>query len=288
MAERAVTSATTDGSIQKLTVELLNRRENDNLMFARIREELDSISNAKKEDRVVITGLSSKVPAPAALEDRKAWMAKIVEALLIKLDPELVGNILFINQGRNNGRDIPMAEVRFKSIEWAKKARMLFVAKMKSGEDMGKIHMANSVCLATRVRVDILKAMAKQFSSTDEKSMYVSAYTSRPVLHEKRGEGQKPFAFTFADAIQKFGCELQQEMLGEAYKRAGRAFAGQLEQHFVVLKDEKKSTIDQPAGGAPPNSRKRPLADQAKEFERSGGSGIARGRGGWRTKAARR
>ena len=157
-----------------------------------------------------------------------------------------------------------MAEVRFKSIEWAKKARMLFVAKMKSGEDMGKIHMANSVSLATRVRVDILKAISKQFSSTDEKTMYVSAYTSRPVLHEKRGDGQKPFAFTFVDAVQKFGHDLQQEMLGDAYKRAGRAFAGQLEQHFVVLKDETKSTLDQPAGGALPNLRKRPLADQEK------------------------
>ena len=278
------TSTSTDGSIHKLNVDLLSRRENDNLMFARIREELDTISNAKKEDRVVITGLSSRDPAPVAFEDRKAWMAKIVESLFVRLDPELVGNILFINQGKNNGRDIPMAEVRFKSIEWAKKARMLFVSKMKSGEDMGKIHMANSVCLATRVRVDILKAIAKQFSSKDEKTMYVSAYASRPVLHEKRGDGQKPFAFTFADAIQKFGKDLQQEMLGDAYKRAGRAFAGQLEQHFVVLRDEKKSTLDQPAAGALPNSRKRPLADQRKEFERTGG----RGRGGWRTKAARR
>ena len=255
-------------------------------MFAHIREELDTIANARKEDRVIITGLSSKDPVPVAFEDRKAWMAKIVGSLLERLDPELVGNVLFINQRKNNGRDIPMAEVRFKSNEWAKKARMLFVSKMKSGEDMGKIHMANSVCLATRVRVDILKAIAKQFSST-ENTMYVSAYTSRPVLHAKRGDGQKPFAFTFADAIQKFGKEIQ-ELLGEAYKRAGRAFAGQLEQHFVVLREEQKSFLDQPARGAFPNLRKRPLEDQTREFERARGSGIARGRGRWQTKAARR
>jgi hypothetical protein len=71
-----------------------------------------------------------------------------------------------------------MAEVRFSSTEWARKARSLFVAKMKSGEDFGKIHIANSVCLATRIRVDILKAIARQFSDPDKETMYVSAYTS--------------------------------------------------------------------------------------------------------------
>ena len=86
--------------------------------------------------------------------------------------------------------------------------------------------------------------------------MYVSAYSSRSMLQAKSGDGQKPFAFTFADAIQKFGKDLEQEMLGEAYKRAGRAFAGQLEQHFVVLREEQKSISNQPPWGAFPNLRK--------------------------------
>jgi hypothetical protein len=58
---------------------------------------------------------------------------------------------------------------------------------MKSGEDFGKIHIANSVSLATRIRVDILKAIARQFSDPVKETMYVSAYTSRPVLHIKKG-----------------------------------------------------------------------------------------------------
>jgi hypothetical protein len=65
-----------------------------------------------------------------------------------------------INQGKNNGRDIPMAGVRFTSNDWAKKDRMLFVAKLKGREDFGRIHMVNSVCLAPPVRVDILKAVS--------------------------------------------------------------------------------------------------------------------------------
>jgi hypothetical protein len=47
--------------------------------------------------------------------------------------------------------------------------------------------------------------------------------------------------------------------LGEAYKRAGRAFTGQLDQHFLVLKDEQSISPNQFAWGPFRNSRKRPM-----------------------------
>jgi hypothetical protein len=34
---------------------------------------------------------------------------------------------------------------------------MLFVAKIKNGEDFARIHMVNSVCLATRVLINTLE-----------------------------------------------------------------------------------------------------------------------------------
>ena len=223
-------------------------------------------------------------------------MAEIVKTLLDKIDPALAKEILFINQGKSNGRDIPMAEVKFTSIDWAKKARQSFVSKLKGGMDLGKVHMANSVCLATRVRVDILKAIAKQFSNPEGDQMYVAAYSSRPVLHIKSGEGQRPFALTFSDAIARFGMDVTQDGLGEAYKRAGRAFTGQLEQHFVVLREKSESLPGSSVGTGPTNtnSRKRRLEDQSVSFERnnsgrgSRGRGMARGRSHWQAKASRR
>ncbi len=91
------------------------------------------------------------------------------------------------------------------TVEWAKKARLNFLNKLKNGEDFGRIHVANSVCLGTRVRVDILKAIAKQFSNPEGETMYVSAYTSRPTLHIKSGGEQRNHVLTFADANEKFG-----------------------------------------------------------------------------------
>jgi hypothetical protein len=46
----------------------------------------------------------------------------------------------------------------------------------KRGEDFGKIHVANSVCLATRVRSNILRSIAKQFMVEGGDEMYVSVY----------------------------------------------------------------------------------------------------------------
>jgi hypothetical protein len=46
-----------------------------------------------------------------------------------------------------------------------RKARRLFVAKLKGGMDLERLHMVNTICLATQVRLEILKSKAKQFLS---------------------------------------------------------------------------------------------------------------------------
>jgi hypothetical protein len=74
------------------------------------------------------------------------------------------------------------------------------------------------------------------------------------MLHLKNEGEQKPFDLTFADAITRFGSRLEQRELGEAYRRV---FTGQLEQYFVVLKEEQANSPNQPAQGPLRNFRKR-------------------------------
>ena len=51
--------------------------------------------------------------------------------------------------------------------------------------------------LGTRVRVEIMKAMAKCFANEKE-IMYVSAFSSRPMLHLRPKEsGSRTFGFQF-------------------------------------------------------------------------------------------
>jgi hypothetical protein len=44
-------------------------------------------------------------------------------------------------------------------------------------------------------------------------------------------------SFTFIDAVKQFGSRLRSSDLLGAYAKAGKAFNGQLEQNFVVLKE---------------------------------------------------
>ena len=53
------------------------RKHKDNLVIARMREELDFASNCKREDRLLIIGLASSEQRPAQAELKK-WLVKLV------------------------------------------------------------------------------------------------------------------------------------------------------------------------------------------------------------------
>jgi hypothetical protein len=108
----------------------------------------------------------------------------------------------------------------------------------KSGQDFGRVLVANSVTLATRVWVDILKAMAKR-NMNERETFSVSAFVSRPVLHIRSKEsGKSTGTFNFSDALTQYGSNLTTAELGEAYRRAGSAFRGQLQQNFGVFNEQ--------------------------------------------------
>jgi hypothetical protein len=238
-------------------------------LFARTREELDTAANKAKEDRIVITGLTSSSPPPVDKDQKKAWLRNLVMEAITKVKPDFSGVLGFINQGKSNGRDMPMVEVRLNSVEAAVEVRKAFAEKRKEGDgkSLGRLYMSNSVTLSTRVRVDIMKAISKKISNAKD-SAYVAAYSSRPILHVrtqgKAGEVTNR-AYTFIDSIIKFGRVLMRCDLDDAYRRAGTAFRGQLEQHFVVLREA------DPAHGGGPSVRpgKRPRADSGDSSARS-------------------
>jgi hypothetical protein len=87
--------------ISELNTELKNRegvmverKIQDSLVTARIREELDYISNAKKEDKIIITGLTSKILMPTASEEKRMWLRKIVGVVLDKIVPNSTKRLL--------------------------------------------------------------------------------------------------------------------------------------------------------------------------------------------------
>ncbi len=127
-------------------------------------------------------------------------------------------------------------------VEFAVEIRKAFAERRKKEKMSGpleKIFISNSINVGTRVRIKILKAIAKKMSNEHEFA-YVVSFVSRPVIHFKliNDTSLKPLkSYTFIDAVKQFGDRLDKTDLLAAYAKAGKAFSGQLEQNFVVLKE---------------------------------------------------
>ena len=229
---------TLEQKLEELEKRMTDRQNNDSLVFARIREELDFLANVKKEDRVVVTGLTSNVAMPTGLDEGKRWVDDIVKTALEGIVSGSANMIQFINSGRSYRGEVPVCEVKMKEKGWAEKIRKEFGKLRKEGKTVkGGVFIANSVTLATRVRLEVLRAMANKCSN-DEYDMHVMGFTSRPVLQVKRKDGGGQFVLTFVDAVVRYGGRIVESDLRLAYERAGMSFKGQMQQNFVVLNDK--------------------------------------------------
>jgi hypothetical protein len=260
------------------------RFEADNMMFARLREEVDSTANKSREDRVVVTGVISKDPLPTDNRQRIERLKVLVAEVFQSIKPGFKGRILYASQGRNNDT-LPMLEVKLDSSEYAVEIRKAFAEKRKKdGKLTGcleRIFLSNSINIGTRVRIEILKAIAKRISNTQDLA-YVASFISRPVIHIKprTSRNERPTkSYTFIDAVKQFGSQLKPEDLLDSYAKAGRAFAGQLEQNFVVLK-ESDSEAAQTNFHKARMQRGRGRGGRGADRGRERGAGHGRGGGG--------
>ena len=98
---------------------MFRRRFQDSLVMARMREDIDTISNINKEDKIIISGMTSETPKPTGKVEAKDWLKDIVSKILNSIEPGISSEIIFISQGRSNNKEIPLAEVRMSSREVA-------------------------------------------------------------------------------------------------------------------------------------------------------------------------
>jgi hypothetical protein len=244
----------------------------NDLMFARSREETDAGTNRIKEDRLIMNGIKSAIPLPADPRERIEALKKIAGEVFEALIPDFQGKIVYLSQGKGQSDPIPMLEVRLEKTEHALAIRRAYADKKKNKKlthHLESLFISNSVSLATRVRVDIMKAIARRVSNAQDLA-YVAGFTSRPMMHIRRAgppsPSMKPLkSFSFIDTITRFGHLVEVEDLETAYGRAGNSFNGQLQQNFVVLNERDQATLQSVSGRAASASTSR---------------GAPRGRGG--------
>ena len=229
--------------VSMLKSDILARRHFDSLVTARLCEAQDTDLNKSREDRIVINGLTNAVPMPILAEEKEKWKTEMVAEVVNSIVPGSADRIVFINLGGNRERAIPLCEVKFADRETAIKIRKEFAAKKKGGHDYGRLGIFNSVTLATRVRIEILWAMAKLIQNEKETAT-VLGYSSRPTLQVRDKSGQRrPLSLGFADSLTRYGKMLKEGDLVSAYKKAGTSFGGLLQQNFVVMHDLNRTGV---------------------------------------------
>ena len=97
--------------------------------------------------------------------------------------------------------------------------------------------MTTNATLATRVRGEVLKAIAKKCRN-DQHRIFAYPHETKPYLREVNTITRKEKALTYTEAAQKYGEELDRHDLKQAYLKAKRMFDGQLSQTFLILFDE--------------------------------------------------
>jgi hypothetical protein len=264
MLSQAVTSLTVlTGNLRS---EVTTRRLQDNLIFARLKEDQDYALNKNREDRFTVTGLRLSQAPPQDALARKSFFKELLAGLVLEACPDLdpPPQVLDVFVNMRYGRGAPFIEGRLDSAA-SSSAFRIAAAKLAKVENsrFESLFVANSVTLTTRVRIEILKAVAKLLT-TETEVAYVQSFTSRPMLHYQTREGvrhQLPDAnrsYSFVEAVGRWGDRLTTVMLLPAYKRARPAFIGCLEQYFVVLKEseprEDPSGFEQLFGTAPNNT----------------------------------
>ena len=247
-------------AVQKLTsvtetfqAGVLTRREQDNLVFARLKEDRDFELNRTRENRFTISGLQlrgDQVP-PRDPVLRKAFFREILQKLVDEACPDVVPKpeVTDVYVNMRHGMGAPFIEGRMDSVASATAFRISGskLAKADGVTNFTGLFIANAVTLTTRVRIEILRALAS-IMTTDQQEAFVKGFSSRPVMCIKATTPELPPGveappsdpgrnYTFCEAVEKWGHMLDQGSLVKAYRKARPAFNGCLEQYFVVLRE---------------------------------------------------
>lgn len=226
------------------------RCQRDNYVFARIKEESDSEVNKSRENRVVISGLARASTGLTSHQQKKDHYISVVTDLIAQACPDakvkpLVTDVI-VSLHRN--QVAPSVEAKFETAASALLFRKA-ASTLAKAQDPGfvNLYFSNSVTQATRVRIEILKAIAKKLT-TETKSAFVQSFISRPVMRyvsedenlEVSGTGR---SYSFVDAVLRFGDLVQDADLTSAYKRAGGTFRGAMEQYFILLREAEDVSV---------------------------------------------
>lgn len=210
----------------------------DDIVLARLSEDSDFRWNQSKADRLVVVGLVSS-EYPTGLSERKEFLANKVRSLVEGILGEKVFDIYPRPAGLSNNR-VPPFVIRLPTVQDCDNFKKHAYKDSLSFEELKGTGYQPCVTPATRVRIEILRAISRKLS-TPECSGYCPIYGLRPVLHvgpKVEGRVNAKETLTFVPAVQKYGNQLAVKDLLYAYRAVGDNFKGCLRQTFIILNEQ--------------------------------------------------
>ena len=206
----------------------------------------DFRANERMLDCVVISGLSA-IPGRLSGKD---WYERAKQDSHTVLELVL-GTGVDIVSVRNSTGMAPNAPttytVQLSSVEVASSIRTKFGSFFSGGRDnrpssLSHISIQNSVTKATRIRISILKLLAKRYEGSNPGGKArVIGYQPRPLLRitpPETSKDRRVRSFNFIEAVQKFPTHFSESEVESITRRAYAGFPGKLRTLFVVLSDD--------------------------------------------------
>jgi len=220
----------------------------DNLMMATIKEEQDAEANRNMLDRLTIMGIKITDVRKMKEAEKIPIMKSKLEELLQKLKEEgQAFEVVFVrhlnrqSKGQNRNQDYVIMEARFASAKQASDIRTNFIKK-RNAPGLDGINITPAVRLSTRVRIELMQAVATELKKSDREITKTQCvqFVPKPVLkifrNDSRGNEYSRI-MTFSDCVV-WVIENDAEKrlnLTKAYECAGSAFRGMMPQHFVIM-----------------------------------------------------
>ena len=138
----------------------------DNLMFARIRDELDMETNRKREDKTLVANLLNVNDIPKENQDKGNYLKGHISNFCKKVKPDFNGEIAYAGTlGKPENGKI-LIEFCLKQVEKAREIRKMFATQRASKslpeEIPSEVQVFNYLNQATKVRIEIMRAIARR------------------------------------------------------------------------------------------------------------------------------
>ena len=243
--------------LEKLKQQMNDRWTIDLLVSVGTKEDLDKIENNLNINKIVIRGLD--IPDLWQAEDWKERIPLIKDAvddLLNFINPGVdhkLGYVKHFNAKLKAARQI--VEVTLELENMGKLMRKAYADKIKQWREkklfpdrMNGVSITPSLTLATRVRIAILKAVAKMLPEEfEDTEAWIIQHVAWPVLKIQQTEkdGKKILmSYGFAQAMGYIKSKMSyykfsDQELFDAYAVAGTRFGPEIGHHFMVLEMDK-------------------------------------------------